>query len=108
MAKSKNKKVEVQGAEISIIEKEQEDYISLSDMVKSFDGGSALIEQWLRNKDTIEFLGIWERINNPDFKTPEFEGFKNEDIMKVKSIPIQYRGQRPVRFWKPDRSLAKQ
>jgi len=78
MAKSKNKKVEVQGAEISIIEKEQEDYISLSDMVKNFDGGSALIEQWLRNKDTIEFLGIWERINNPDFNSPEFEGIRNE------------------------------
>lgn len=78
MAKSKNKKVEVQGAEISIIEVEQEDYISLSDMVKSFDGGSALIEQWLRNKDTIEFLGIWERINNPDFNSPEFEGIRNE------------------------------
>jgi len=78
MAKSKNKKVEVQGAEISIIEKDQEDYISLSDMVKNFDGGSSLIEQWLRNKDTIEFLGIWERINNPDFKTPEFEGIRNE------------------------------
>lgn len=78
MTKSKNKKVEVQGAEISIIEKDQEDYISLSDMVKNFDGGSALIEQWLRNKDTIEFLGIWERINNPDFKTPEFEGIRNE------------------------------
>jgi len=78
VAKSKNKKVEVQGAAISIIEKEEEDYISLSDMVKNFDGGSALIEQWLRNKDTIEFLGIWERINNPDFKTPEFEGIRNE------------------------------
>lgn len=78
MAKSKNKKVEVQGAEISIIEKEEVDYISLSDMVKNFEGGSALIEQWLRNKDTIEFLGIWERINNPDFKTPEFEGIRNE------------------------------
>lgn len=78
MASSNKKTVQVQDTEISIVKKEKEDYISLSDMVKNFDGGSALIEQWLRNKDTIEFLGIWERINNPDFKTPEFEGFKNE------------------------------
>ena len=37
-----------------------------------------LIEQWLKNKDTVLFLGIWERLNNPNFKTPEFEGIKNE------------------------------
>ena len=78
MAKSKNKTVRVQDTEISIIVKDKEDFISLSDMVKNFDGGSALIEQWLRNKDTIEFLGIWERINNPDFNSLEFEGIRNE------------------------------
>ncbi|MEX2568000.1 MAG: KilA-N domain-containing protein [Cyclobacteriaceae bacterium] len=78
MATSKNKTVRVQDTEISIIEKDKEDFISLSDMVKNFDGGSALIEQWLRNKDTIEFLGIWERINNPDFNSLEFEGIRNE------------------------------
>ncbi|WP_269719560.1 KilA-N domain-containing protein [Beggiatoa alba] len=44
-----------------------EDYISLTDMVSSFEGGSALIEAWLRNKDTVEFLGVWEKLNNPDF-----------------------------------------
>jgi hypothetical protein len=47
-------------------------------MVKNFDGGSALIENWLKNKDTILFLGVWEQINNPDFNSPEFEGIKNE------------------------------
>ena len=41
------------------------DYISLIDKVKNFEGGSALIEQWLKNKDTVLFLGVWEKINTP-------------------------------------------
>jgi hypothetical protein len=52
--------------------------ISLTDMVRNFDGGGALIEQWLKNKDTVLFLGVWEQINNPDFNSLEFEGIKNE------------------------------
>lgn len=57
---------------------EHGDYISLTDMVRHFDGGGALIEQWLKNKDTIIFLGVWERINNPGFNSLEFEGIRNE------------------------------
>lgn len=53
-------------------------YIALTDMVKNFDGGSALIEQWLKNKDTVLLLGVWEQINNPCFNSLEFEGVKNE------------------------------
>ena len=47
-------------------------------MVKNFEGGSALIEQWLKNKDTVLFLGVWEKINNSCFNSLEFEGIKNE------------------------------
>jgi len=47
-------------------------------MVSHFDGKNALIENWLKNKDTVLFLGIWEQINNPDFNSPEFEGIRNE------------------------------
>jgi hypothetical protein len=47
-------------------------------MVRNFEGGGALIEQWLKNKDTVLFLGVWERINNPDFNSLEFEGIRNE------------------------------
>ncbi len=47
-------------------------------MVKGFDGGGTLIEQWLKNKDTVLFLGVWEQINNPDFNSLEFEGIRNE------------------------------
>lgn len=78
MAKSKKSTIDVQGTAVTVLSQKQDDYISLTDMVKNFDGGSALIEQWLKNKDTVLFLGVWEQINNPDFNSPEFEGIKNE------------------------------
>lgn len=77
MAKAKKSTIEVQGASISILSQQRGDYISLTDMVRNFDGAGALIEQWLKNKDTVLFLGVWERINNPDFNSIEFEGIKN-------------------------------
>ena len=55
----------------------ERDYISLTDMVKGIENGLALIEKWLRNKNTIEFLGIWEEMYNPYFNSPEFGGIKN-------------------------------
>lgn len=75
---SKKSKINVQGTAITILNQNENDYISLTDMVKNFDGGSALIENWLKNKDTVLFLGVWEKINNPIFNSPEFEGIKNE------------------------------
>jgi hypothetical protein len=47
-------------------------------MVRNFEDGVVLIEKWLRNKNTIEFIGIWDQLNNPGFNSPEFEGIKNE------------------------------
>ncbi len=78
MAKSKKSTINVQGTAVTILSQHEQDYISLTDMVRNFDGGSALIEQWLKNKDTVLFLGVWEHLNNPDFNSPEFEGIKNE------------------------------
>lgn len=71
-------KIKVQNTEITIINHDDKDYISLTDMVRNIENGLALIEKWLRNKNTIEFLGIWEEMYNPDFNSPEFEGIKNE------------------------------
>ena len=73
-----DKSLTVQGVEIHLTTKGEEDYISLTDMVSKFEGGSSLIESWLRNKDTIEFLGVWERLNNPSFNSPGFEGIRNK------------------------------
>ena len=71
-------KINVEGSEISIIAIDDKDYISLTDMVRNIENGLALIEKCLRNKNTIEFLGIWEEMYNPDFNSLEFEGIKNE------------------------------
>ncbi|MDA8325393.1 MAG: KilA-N domain-containing protein [Nitrospiraceae bacterium] len=71
-------KINVQGKEVTIISHCATDYISLTDMVRGAENGLALIEKWLRNKNTIEFLGIWEEINNPAFNSPEFEGIKSQ------------------------------
>ena len=71
-------KIKVQGSEITILQSNKQDYISLTDMVKGIENGLAMIEKWLRNKNTIEFLGIWEEIYNPNFNSPEFEGIKNQ------------------------------
>jgi hypothetical protein len=71
-------KIRVLGAEISYYQQKEQDYISLTDMVRNIENGLALIEKWLRNKNTIEFLGVWEEIYNPDFNSPEFEGIKNQ------------------------------
>ncbi len=58
--KKQMSKIDVQGTEISIVSFDDKDYISLTDMVKNTENGLALIEKWLRNKNTIEFLGTWE------------------------------------------------
>lgn len=71
-------KIKVQDTEITIVTYNEKDYISLTDMVRNIENGLALIEKWLRNKNTIEFLGIWEEMYNPYFNSPEFEGIKNE------------------------------
>jgi len=75
----KNKKIEVRGSEITIIDTNEQDYISLTDIAKyKTDDTSAVIANWMRNRNTIEFLGIWETLYNPDFKPLEFEGFRKE------------------------------
>ncbi|BDS15652.1 KilA-N domain-containing protein [Aureispira anguillae] len=78
MSKNKKQNISVLGTPISVVKKQEKDFLSLTDMVKNFEGGNALIEQWLRNKNTIEFLGVWEKVYNPNFNSLEFEGIKNE------------------------------
>lgn len=76
---AKNKKIQVQGSEITLFQIDQQDYISLTDIAKhKTDDSSATIGNWIRNRNTIEFLGIWETLYNPDFKPVEFEGFRKQ------------------------------
>jgi len=79
---SKNKKItiEVQGTAIAIVSQKDEDYISLTDIAKYRNKQEpfAIINNWMRGRSTIEFLGLWEKLSNPDFKPLEFERFRNE------------------------------
>ena len=70
-------KITVKNQEISIV---QDNYISLTDIAKYKDSQEAndIIRNWLRNRNTIEFLGLWEQLNNKDFKPVEFDGFRKE------------------------------
>lgn len=77
MSKDKKSSINVQGTEISIFSNQDKDFICLTDMAKKF-GGDDLIYSWMRNRNTLEFLGIWEQMYNPDFKGGEFETFKKE------------------------------
>ena len=72
-------KIKVENTEITIVSVHETDYISLTDIAKhKTDDTSAVIGNWMRNRNTIEFLGIWETLYNPNFKPLEFEGIKKE------------------------------
>jgi hypothetical protein len=75
--KQKKSIIKVQGAEITILSLQDDDYISLTNMAAKF-GGEDLIYNWMRNRNTVEFLGIWEQLHNPDFKGGEFDTFRNK------------------------------
>ena len=71
-------KIKVLETDVSVYTREHEDYICLTDIAryKNADGTDDLIRNWLRNRNTIEFLGIWEQLHNPGFKPVEFDGFR--------------------------------
>jgi hypothetical protein len=68
---AKKETIHVQGTAITVITTKEDDYISLTDMLKAKDG-DFFISDWLRNRNTVEFLGIWESIYNPKFNYGEF------------------------------------
>lgn len=72
-----NRNIKVDDKEITILSINQQDYICLTDMVKN-EESSDLIRNWMRNRNTIEFLGVWEQLNNPNFKGVEFDTFRKE------------------------------
>jgi len=77
---AKNKTIQVKGLEIAIYQGEISDYISLTDIARHKDEAhtDAIIQNWLRNRNTIELLGFWELMYNPNFKPLEFEGFRKQ------------------------------
>jgi hypothetical protein len=76
MAKQRNSEIEVRGTCVSVRSINGEDFFSLTDMLKAKDG-DFFISDWLRNRNTVEFLGIWESVHNPDFNYGEFATIKS-------------------------------
>ncbi len=77
---SKKKTIHVQGTEISIYQGNNLEYISLTDMARYRDAERTnyIIQNWMRTRNAIEFCGLWEQMNNPGFKSIDFDAFKNE------------------------------
>ncbi|WP_017256904.1 KilA-N domain-containing protein [Pedobacter arcticus] len=76
----KKKHIEVNGVKITIDFASQSDFISLTDIArfKNLERTDTIIQNWLRNRNTIELLGFWEQLYNPNFKPLEFEGFRKQ------------------------------
>ncbi|RRJ94695.1 KilA-N domain-containing protein [Opitutaceae bacterium TAV4] len=80
MSKPEKSTIDVQGISVAVVSQKEEDYVCITDIARYKDPNRTdyLIMNWLRNRNTIEFLGIWERLNNPRFNPIEFDGIKTQ------------------------------
>ena len=80
MSKPKQSVIEVQGTDITILTQKEQDFICLTDIArfKNPERSDDLMRNWLRNRNTVEFLGVWERLNNPGFNSVEFDGNRSQ------------------------------
>jgi hypothetical protein len=88
MSRTKKVVMEVQGTSVSVLSTQGGDYISLTDMLKAKDG-EFFISDWLRNRNTVEFLGIWERVHNPAFNYGEFAIIKSQAGLNSYKISVK-------------------
>lgn len=98
-------KIKVNDIEVKVTKINNEDYICITDMIKAKDG-AFFVTDWLRNRNTLEYIGIWEQIHNPDFNYGEFATIKNKSglnnfktsakelIEKTNTISIQAKAGR--------------
>ncbi|TVQ81627.1 MAG: KilA-N domain-containing protein [Flavobacteriales bacterium] len=79
MAKEKKSTLNVQGLAVSIISDNADDYISITDIARHRDAERSdyILQNWMRNRSAIEFIGLWEQLHNPNFNSIEFDGIKN-------------------------------
>ncbi len=85
---AKKKKLSVKGTDVTISVEKEGEYISLTDMLKAKDG-DFFISDWLRNRNTVEFLGIWESVNNPDFNYGEFAIIRSQAGLNNYKISVK-------------------
>jgi hypothetical protein len=78
------------GAEVTVTTRHEYDYISPTDMVRHF-GDESILYNWLHNRNTVEFLSIWEQIYNPDFKCVEFDRFRAQAGLSGFALTISAR-----------------
>ncbi len=78
-------KINVLDKDVMLYHVDTENYISITDIAKykNPDAPADIVKNWLRSKNTIELLGLWERIHNPDFKLVEFDQFRNQETKYV-------------------------
>lgn len=81
---SKTKKMDVLSRPVTLFQHRDEDFISLTDIARHRDAerGDYIIQNWMRNRNTIEFLGIWEQLNNSDFNSIEFDGIRKFKVVE--------------------------
>jgi len=77
---TKKDSINVQGTNIILYKSNQEHFISLTDIARYRDSERSdyILQNWMRNRNTIEFIGLWQLFNNPNFNSIEFDGIKNE------------------------------
>jgi hypothetical protein len=88
MAKPRKTTIDVRGTDITVLSNEDGDFISLTDMLKAKDG-DFFISDWLRNRNTVEFLGIWESVHNPVFNYGEFAAIKSQAGLNSYKISVK-------------------
>ena len=90
-------KIKTQGLEIYTFNQNENDYISLTDIAryKNAEFTADVVKNWMRNRGTVSFLGIWEQINNPDFKLVEFDQFKMKLGTIVLFFPLKSGWKKP-------------
>jgi len=88
MRKPKKTTLDVRGTDITVLSNEEGDFISLTDMLKAKDG-DFFISDWLRNRNTVEFLGIWESVHNPGFNYGEFATIKSQAGLNSYKISVK-------------------
>jgi len=100
---SKKETIIVQGTEVVLYEEKKGDFISITDIARYRDSERSdyILQNWMRNRGTIEFIGLWEQFNNPNFNSIEFDGIKNmADCVK----PHIYEGFKII----PERDIKKE
>ena len=81
-------KIKVKDVEVTVIQINNEDYICITDMIKAKDG-EFFVSDWLRNRNTLEYIGIWEQIFNPDFNYGEFDIIKSQAGLNSFKISVK-------------------